>query len=279
MSAIDPSELLSITSRREGGGRFRPGYEKKDSERYPLISIVTVVYNGADVLEKTIQSVLSQTYRNIEYIIVDGGSSDGTLDIIRNYDQSIDYWVSAPDKGISDAFNKGLRASSGDWVLFLNAADRFMADDVLERMSVHFNAWKLITGFARYGRTTIPYRAVGNEDPLKTRALISHQATIVHRSVFDTYGMFDERFKIRMDYDFWLRVLKHVKFKFMNDIIVRYAEGGASTKSMISFYIEEMRANKKNLGSCNVLSLRKIQNVFYAVKDHLHDRTATKHEP
>lgn len=273
MSVIDPKEIFSMPSRMEGGARFRPGYTRKSEKGLPLVSIVTVVYDGAGTIEKTIKSVLSQTYKNIEYVIVDGGSSDGTLNIIRNYDHAIDYWVSEPDKGISDAFNKGLRASNGEWVLFLNAADTFIAHDILERMSGYFNEWKVVTGFARYGKTTIPYRAVDNADPIKTRALLSHQATIVRRSLFNTYGVFDERYKIRMDYELWLRILRHVDFKFLDEIIVRYAEDGISSKSMISFYAEEMRANRKNLGSCNILSLRKIQNVFYTLKDHLLDRT------
>lgn len=273
MSVIDPKEIYSMPSRWEGGARFRPGYARKSVEGHPVVSIITVVYGGADVIENTVKSVLSQTYTNIEYVVIDGGSSDGTVDIIRRYDQYIDYWLSEPDRGISDAFNKGLCASSGEWILFLNAGDTFMTHDVLERMSRYFNEWKVITGFARYGKTTIPYRAVYNADPIRTRALLSHQASIVHRSLFHTYGMFDERFKIRMDYEFWLRVLRHIDFIFLNEIIVRYAEGGISNKSMISFYAEEMRANKKNLGRCNILSLRKMQNVFYVAKDHLYGRS------
>ena len=89
----------------------------------PLISVITVVFNGARTLEQTINSVLAQDYENVEYIIVDGGSKDGTLNIIRNYEEKIDCWLTESDKGIYDAMNKGLDITGGDWVLFLGADD------------------------------------------------------------------------------------------------------------------------------------------------------------
>ena len=91
--------------------------------RSPRISIITVVYNGASTLEQTILSVLKQTYSRIEYIIIDGGSKDGTVDIIKKYQDRIAYWVSEPDEGIYDAMNKGIRHASGDWIYFLGADD------------------------------------------------------------------------------------------------------------------------------------------------------------
>jgi len=93
------------------------------SQTYPLITIITVVYNGEKYLEETIKSVINQTYPNVEYIIIDGGSTDGTLDIIKKYEDYIDYWVSEKDKGIYDAMNKGILVSNGKYLLFLNADD------------------------------------------------------------------------------------------------------------------------------------------------------------
>ncbi|MBL7985738.1 MAG: glycosyltransferase, partial [Flavobacteriales bacterium] len=89
----------------------------------PLVSIVTVVYNGAATLERTIQSVLAQSHPRIEYIIMDGGSTDGTLDILRRYDDRIAYWRSAKDKGIYDAMNKGIAECTGEWIGMINAED------------------------------------------------------------------------------------------------------------------------------------------------------------
>ena len=100
----------------------------------PLITVITVVYNGAKYLEETIQSVINQTYPNVEYIIIDGGSTDGTIDIIRKYEDYVDYWVSEPDKGIYDAMNKGIIVSIGEWLNFMNSGDKFYEEQLLDKI-------------------------------------------------------------------------------------------------------------------------------------------------
>jgi len=101
----------------------------------PLFSIITVTYNAGRLLERTIGSIRAQTYRSIEYIVVDGSSTDSTIDIILEYQPSISCWISEPDKGLYDAMNKGIRMSQGDWILFLNAGDEFASPDVIERVA------------------------------------------------------------------------------------------------------------------------------------------------
>ncbi len=100
----------------------------------PIISIITVVYNSEDLLPATIESVIGQTYPGIEYIIVDGGSKDGTIDIIKKYKDQIHQWISEPDKGLYDAMNKGLKMATGDFVWFMNAGDHLYAQDTVEKM-------------------------------------------------------------------------------------------------------------------------------------------------
>lgn len=100
----------------------------------PLISVVTICYNAKNDLEKTILSVLSQTYQDIEYIIIDGGSMDGTVDIIHKYSERLFYWISEPDKGIYDAMNKGMDRATGSWINFMNAGDTFCDNEVIKNI-------------------------------------------------------------------------------------------------------------------------------------------------
>ncbi len=108
----------------------------QEQSKQPLISVITICYNAAAGIERTIQSVLGQTYRNIEYIIIDGGSSDGTVDIIKKYEDRFEYWVSEPDKGIYDAMNKGIKHAEGEWLNMMNAGDNFADKDVLKNIFI-----------------------------------------------------------------------------------------------------------------------------------------------
>ena len=129
--------FLPESKNRKGEGGLRiKGYFKKSYEGKPLISIVTVVFNGEKYLEQTIQSVINQSYDNVEYIIVDGGSTDGTVEIIKKYAGQIDYWVSESDDGIYDAMNKGMRMAKGDGLLFLNAGDYFVGDVISDKIEI-----------------------------------------------------------------------------------------------------------------------------------------------
>ena len=103
-------------------------------KKFPKITIVTISYNIVTYIEKTILSVVNQTYPNIEYIVIDGGSTDGTLDVIKKYSDKITYWVSESDKGIYDAMNKGIDAATGDWINFMNAGDVFYHNNVIDEI-------------------------------------------------------------------------------------------------------------------------------------------------
>ena len=211
----------------------------------PMVSVITVVRNGEMTLERTIQSVIKQDYSNLEYIIIDGASIDKTCHIIKKYNDQIKYWISEPDKGISDAFNKGIKIASGSWINFLNSGDYFINDKAISNASQFFAQAPIVTGFSKCGAGTLPRMRLHNSTSLRIRAKISHQASFVHRDVFSEIGLFDERYQIRMDYDFWLRALRKYSFVMMDDALVNYAPVGLSSISSTTkvFYEEEKRAN------------------------------------
>lgn len=123
-------------NRKGEGGLRTKGYFKKSYEGKPLVSIVTVVFNGEKYLEETIKSVIDQDYEGIEYIVIDGGSTDNTVNIIQKYEQHIDYWASEPDNGIYDAMNKGINIAKGNGLLFLNAGDCFRGRVISDKITI-----------------------------------------------------------------------------------------------------------------------------------------------
>jgi glycosyltransferase involved in cell wall biosynthesis len=171
------------------GGKRKQGILRQTNADRPRLTVVTAVFNGSKTLEATIQSVISQTYANIEYIIIDGGSTDGTLDIIRKYEDAIDYWLSEPDKGVYDAMNKGIRASTGTWLNFLNANDVYCNCSAIESVAKkHFH------GDARFIYSDVLLKE--NNRPLRrhtcdhTRLVINHQGSIYQKTLHDEHGLY-----------------------------------------------------------------------------------------
>lgn len=181
----------------------------------PLVSIVTITYNSAAHLERTMESVFTQTYPNIEYILIDGGSTDGTVEIIQRHASRLSYWHSKPDKGISDAFNMGVAASRGEFVGIVNSDDWMEPDqvDTAVRVLSETGAPPFVFGDLLYHNPdgTPAYKIHG--DPDYARKLwhrmpqVTHPTAVVRRSVYQRCGGFDPAWKIGMDYD-WLCRLK-----------------------------------------------------------------------
>jgi glycosyltransferase involved in cell wall biosynthesis len=220
----------------------------------PKITIITVVRNGEQYIENTITSVLEQTYNNIEYIIIDGASTDGTVDIIRKYSDKLHYWISEKDTGIYDAMNKGVRASTGDWLLFINADD-FLADKNAIQSSVpHLlnTPHKIAYGdiIYRYPDGTDKKYGVEWHD-LKKRfrevaMYLAHQATFHASSLFKE-RLFDTSYKIAGDYDFLLCHLKnHDATHFPVTVAVMRTGGLSFTVSKIDLLADTRKAQIKN---------------------------------
>lgn len=209
----------------------------------PLISVVTVSYNAVSTIEETICSVINQTYSNIEYIIIDGGSTDGTVDIIKKYADKIAYWVSEPDKGIFNAMNKGVLNATGEWVIFINCGDKFYTSHVLKEIFYH--KYKDDGTDVLYGNMILKYSFADflsypkDLSCFNTIFPFSHPASIVRVSILKKY-LFNEKYKLASDYDFFLKLYKAgYKFKYLNIIIsVFEAENGASSVNKQQTYKE-----------------------------------------
>lgn len=172
----------------------------------PKISIVTVCYNAASEIERTIKSVINQTYPNIEYVIIDGGSKDGTIDIIKKYADKITYWISEPDKGIYDAMNKGIIAATGDWINFLNAGDWYCDRQVLSDVISHIpsnQSVDILYGSIYNVFETYHYRLDPFEiDKMGKFMAVLHPASFIRASYHKSH-LFDISYKSSGDYHFF----------------------------------------------------------------------------
>ena len=174
---------------------------------YPKISVITVVYNDVNNIEETILSVLSQSYPNVEYIIIDGDSTDGTIEIIKKYNSRIPYWISEKDEGIYDAMNKGLKYASGDWAIFMNSGDWFYDETVIEKVfsDKYSSAVGVIYGAVefRFANEKIIQQPYSLPHILKGMAF-SHQSAFVRTSLLKQ-SPYNVHFRIVADYEFFLR--------------------------------------------------------------------------
>ncbi len=224
--------------KREGGLRAK-GYFKKSYENKPLLSIITVVFNGEKYLEETIQSVIDQSYDNVEYIIIDGDSSDGTLDIIKRYEEQIDYWVSESDGGIYDAMNKATSLATGRWINFMNTGDSFYNDEVLALVAsyddgsttgvIYGDSMKIYGGNRVIFKKCQPLSSMDRELPFV------HQCAFVKTSLAKQYP-FDLRYKICADYDFFYKLYsENTFFKYIEHTIAKYDMGGVSSNYLTTY--------------------------------------------
>jgi glycosyltransferase involved in cell wall biosynthesis len=229
------------------------------ASKKPLITVITVVLNGEKFLEQTIQSVVNQTYDNLEYIVVDGNSKDETLNIIKKYEQSIDYWISEKDSGIYEAMNKGIALSSGDWISFINADDFLWNQHVMEKVVMQLTRIPLDIRvvYAKIMLLTIAgknlYEVGEPWDKVKKRfeqaMSISHPGVLHRRSLFEEHGQFDESFRIAGDYELLLRELKSGEAKFIPEIILTgVRQGGVSNlpEQTLNSLSEVRRAQRLN---------------------------------
>ena len=248
-SIDDYKNRVPHPERIEGGLRTCGIFQRESAMDRPLVSIITVAFNAESTIEQTIRSVLRQTYDNVEYIIVDGNSSDRTLDIIRTYDDQIDYWMSEPDEGISDAFNKGIAQSIGTIIGIINADDWLSENQIeLGVKALHESPADFVFGNLLFHDCNgeVKYKMYG--DPGYTNIISSkmpdlrHPTVLVKRVAYERIGLFDADFCFAMDYEWLLRLHKQGgKGKYVKNLTGHMRASGVSDIS----YVQALKEVRK----------------------------------
>ncbi|WP_298766055.1 glycosyltransferase family 2 protein [uncultured Polaribacter sp.] len=197
-------------------------------KKLPLITIITVVYNGEEYIEKTIQSIINQTYTNFEFIVIDGGSTDNTLNIIKKYENKISYFISEPDKGIFDAMNKGLQKANGEWVNFMNSGDMFYDFNVLKSVfCFDYNDFDMIYGDVNLFDDKDSYFVKSKTNKIKINLnAICHQSVFIKTKMHPAFSL---NYKLSADHQIIYGFIKNKKVKYLNIFISKILIGGVSS--------------------------------------------------
>ena len=256
---IQSKPTTSKSIRNEGGRRVKGLYESS-TELCPLITVITVVFNGEETLEQTIQSVIQQSYNNIEHIIIDGGSTDKTLSILRKYDHKIAYWLSEQDSGIYDAMNKGILLARGDYIGMLNSDDFFSDPKALEVIAANIRVANVDAFFScldivdpiNLDRVLRRYR-VSNFSSLMLRIGIMppHPTFYCKKSCYENAGLYLTNYRIAADFEMLVRLLTkhHITWRFIDKTTIKMRSGGVSNSGIKSKWVvnrEIIQACKEN---------------------------------
>ncbi|MFC1571232.1 glycosyltransferase family 2 protein [Candidatus Margulisiibacteriota bacterium] len=243
----------------------------------PLVTVVTAVFNAEKYLEETIKSVINQSYKNIEYIIIDGGSTDGTLDIIKKYDQVIDYWLSEPDNGEYDALNKGIEVSSGSIITSLNSDDTYYSKDTIDQVVNEFlNNKKLYWVHGDFdvldddNKITYPYKVPRYNWRLLLYAdycYVLEATSFFKKEIYSRIGKYDYSFRYTADYDFFLRIGDGFKNMKLNFPIVKYRfHSDRLSQSHLLEAKEEARKIKGKYSLSKNRTLKAIYLAYFRIK-------------
>lgn len=216
----------------------------------PLVSVITIVYNDVSTIKSTLVSVIGQTYDSVEYIVIDGGSEDGTVEVIESYSKDIDVFLSEPDKGISDAFNKGIRLANGKLVALLNSGDVFCGidtvSDVVRAYIEHGDG--VYHGDLQYVDSNAQNSVVRPRMGLIEKYMtLNHPGMFISKNMYDSVGLYNEQYKIAMDYE-WIRraQMQSTAFHYLPFSLVIMNAGGMSDQNWLKGYREVMSVRADN---------------------------------
>lgn len=239
-----PTVPLTSESKIPQGGLRTKGYDKRSSPEnfLPLVTIITVVYNNDLYLEETINSVINQSYDNLEYIIIDGGSTDRTLEIIRQYEAYIDYWISESDRGLYDAMNKGIALAKGELVGILNSDDLYMTTTVEQVVNQYQNALQPCVIYGSMYKFASPEQPASlHPGDLSDRAFqtasiaINHPTCFVHRQLYQTWGGFNLEYEVGADRELMMRLHRQqVPFINLSQAIAKFRLGGTTSNQSLN---------------------------------------------
>lgn len=223
----------------------------RSSVEQPRVSIITITLNAAETLDRTIQSVINQTYNNVEYIIIDGGSKDRTAEIISKHAHRIDLWISEPDHGISDAFNKGISCAHGEIIGILNASDWYELDTVSEvaRVFEQRPDVDVVCGWLQYWRDgRREYVFSSNPNQIIKEMTVNHPTMFVRKSAYEKFGTFRMDFRYAMDYEFILRlIVAGVKVISLDQILAHMQYEGLTSRNWGKAFAEVKQAKVEHL--------------------------------
>lgn len=231
---ISNTGAIARAARLEGGLRMM-GAPKYAQTGRPLVTIITASFNAAQHLPRTIKSIRELSYENIEWIIVDGNSTDGTVNLIRHNEDVIDYWVSEPDNGIYDAWNKGISVARGEWIAFLGAGDSYRPHSISAYLSA-INASPEVPGLACsqvqfVNDEGLALRVWGSPfkwNIFKRYMNIAHVGALHHKSLFEKNGLFDKSYSSSSDYEFFMRYGERLRSLYLETITADMLVGGIS---------------------------------------------------
>jgi glycosyltransferase involved in cell wall biosynthesis len=254
----------------------------------PKLSIITINYNNLIGVIKTIESVVNQTWNEFEYIIIDGGSTDGSAKYIKENSHQFKYWISEPDKGIYNAMNKGIKVSNGEYLLFLNSGDYFLNDDVLRQNIKYLYDYDLFCFNLLMKRENNTSRIMNTPEILRFSDLyfrtLPHPSTFIKRELFNTVGFYDDNLKIVSDWKFFILALfkHHCSYIKVNNTLSVFHTGGVSSsqnigkteklivlKEHFSSFIEdytELNTYHKNISNNRFRMLLEIEKNFFGKK-------------
>jgi glycosyltransferase involved in cell wall biosynthesis len=212
---------------------------------FPKVSVITPVYNGAGTLEDCIRSVVAQDYPNIEHIVADGASTDGTLNILQQFEVDV---VSEKDSGVYHAFNKGVSRATGEYIHILNSDDMYKSSSVVGEMVAFMITGNFDVGHGKVNQVNAEgklVRVIGHDvtrKQLLKKCKVAHPAVFIKRTVYEKFGNYSVGFKIAADYEFFLRIWGHVSVGYLPEVITTMRLGGVSNSQVVLSYRECMAA-------------------------------------